>query len=103
MKYTGPLFFGSVSTFLEKFDVPNDPAEVIIDFKESRITDMSAIEALNKLTERYNKAGKKLHLRHLKRRLPRINQERRIGNRCECDRRSGVQSNGRLIHEFLVT
>ena len=43
----------------------NDPAEVIIDFKESRITDMSAIEALNKLTERYHKAGKKLHLRHL--------------------------------------
>ena len=37
----------------------------IIDFKESRITDMSAIDALNKLTERYAKAGKKLQLRHL--------------------------------------
>jgi SulP family sulfate permease len=61
----GPLFFGSVTTFLEKFDVANDPAEVVIDFKESRITDMSAIEALNKLTGRYNKAGKTLHLRHL--------------------------------------
>lgn len=61
----GPLFFGSVSTFLEKFDVQNDPAEVIIDFKESRIADMSAIEALNKLTEHYHKAGKQLHLRHL--------------------------------------
>jgi sulfate permease, SulP family len=61
----GPLFFGSITTFLEKFDTENDPAEVIIDFKESRITDMSAIEALNKLTERYHKAGKKLHLRHL--------------------------------------
>ncbi|WP_205508904.1 SulP family inorganic anion transporter [Longitalea arenae] len=61
----GPLFFGSITTFLEKFDVANDPPEVIIDFKESRITDMSAIEALNKLTERYHKAGKKLLLRHL--------------------------------------
>jgi SulP family sulfate permease len=61
----GPLFFGSVTTFLEKFDVANDPTEVIIDFRESRITDMSAIEALNKLTERYDKAGKTLHLRHL--------------------------------------
>jgi sulfate permease, SulP family len=61
----GPLFFGSVTTFVEKFDVQNDPAEVIIDFKESRITDMSAIEALNKLTERYQKAGKTLRLRHL--------------------------------------
>ncbi|KUJ57357.1 SulP family inorganic anion transporter [Chryseobacterium aquaticum] len=61
----GPLFFGSTTTFLEKFEVANDPAEVIVDFKESRVTDMSAIEALSKLTERYHKAGKKLHLQHL--------------------------------------
>lgn len=61
----GPLFFGSISAFNEKFDVLNDPQEVIIDFKESRVVDMSAIEALNKLTERYNKLNKKLHLRHL--------------------------------------
>ena len=61
----GPLFFGSVTTFLEKFDVLNDPQEVIIDFRESRVADMSAIEALNKLTERYQKANKILHLRHL--------------------------------------
>lgn len=61
----GPLFFGSVTTFNEKFDVMNDPEEVIIDFKDSKVADMSAIEALNKLTERYYKAGKKLHLKHL--------------------------------------
>ncbi|MDB2314610.1 SulP family inorganic anion transporter [Flavobacteriaceae bacterium] len=61
----GPLFFGSISAFNEKFDVLNDPQEVIIDFKESRVVDMSAIEALNKITERYLKMGKKLHLRHL--------------------------------------
>jgi SulP family sulfate permease len=61
----GPLFFGSVTTFSEKFDVAGDPKEVIIDFKDSRVTDMSAIEALNKLTERYHKVGKKLHLKHL--------------------------------------
>lgn len=61
----GPLFFGSVTAFNEKFDVLNDPSEVIIDFRESRVADMSGIEALNKLTERYNKAGKILHLRHL--------------------------------------
>ncbi|MEN8787091.1 MAG: STAS domain-containing protein, partial [Flavobacteriales bacterium] len=61
----GPLFFGSVTTFSEKFDVENDPQEVIIDFAESKVSDMSAIEALNKLTERYLKAGKKLHLKHL--------------------------------------
>jgi SulP family sulfate permease len=61
----GPLFFGSITAFNEKFDVPNDPDEVIIDFKDSRVVDMSAIEALNKLTERYRAAGKKLQLRHL--------------------------------------
>ncbi|MGB5170907.1 MAG: SulP family inorganic anion transporter [Eudoraea sp.] len=61
----GPLFFGSISLFNEKFDVLNDPDEVIIDFKESRVVDMSAIEALNKITERYQKVGKKIHLRHL--------------------------------------
>ncbi len=61
----GPLFFGSVTLFNEKFDVINDPEEVIIDFAESRVVDMSAIEALNKLTERYHKMGKKVHLRHL--------------------------------------
>jgi len=61
----GPLFFGSVATFSEKFDVSGDPNEVIIDFKDSRVADMSAIEALSKLTERYHKEGKKLHLKHL--------------------------------------
>ena len=61
----GPLFFGSVSAFNEKFDILNDPDEIIIDFKESRVVDMSAIEALNKITERYLKVGKKVHLRYL--------------------------------------
>lgn len=61
----GPLFFGSTAAFIEKFDVLNDPNEVVIDFKESKVVDMSAIEALNKITEKYHKEGKKLHLRHL--------------------------------------
>lgn len=61
----GPLFFGSVTVFNEKFDVLNDPEEIVIDFQESRIVDMSAIEALNKITERYHKVGKKVHLKHL--------------------------------------
>lgn len=61
----GPLFFGSVQTFSEKFDPLNDPDEIIIDFMESRVADMSAIEALNRMTERYSKVGKKVTLRHL--------------------------------------
>lgn len=61
----GPLFFASTTAFIEKFDAANDPEEIIIDFKDSRVADMSAIEALNVVTQRYNKVGKKVHLRHL--------------------------------------
>ncbi|MFY7826750.1 MAG: SulP family inorganic anion transporter [Flectobacillus sp.] len=61
----GPLFFGSTTTFLEKFDIQNDPDEIIIDFKESRIADMSAIDTVNKLTEKYAKLNKIVRLRHL--------------------------------------
>ena len=61
----GPLFFGSTTMFAEKFDVESDPEHIVIDFRESRVSDMSAIEALNKITELYTSVGKKVHLRHL--------------------------------------
>ncbi|GGG78413.1 sodium-independent anion transporter [Parapedobacter pyrenivorans] len=61
----GPLFFGSVAGFLEKFDIESDPDEVIIDFKESRVADMSAIDALNKITARYSDMNKHVRLKHL--------------------------------------
>lgn len=61
----GPLFFGSTTVFAEKFDVMNDPKEVVIDFKESRVVDMSAIDILNKLTDRYQSQGKTIRLKHL--------------------------------------
>ena len=61
----GPLFFASVANFNDKFDVFGDPENVIVDFKDSRVYDMSGIDALNKLTERYKAVNKKLHLRHL--------------------------------------
>ena len=63
----GPLFFGSVSNFLELFDVKNDPRSVIVDFADSRVADHSAIEAISVLTERYVREGKKVHVRHLSR------------------------------------
>ncbi|MEG0529453.1 MAG: sodium-independent anion transporter, partial [Bacilli bacterium] len=46
----GPLFFGSTSTFLDKFEINSDPKEIIIDLKESRVVDMSAIDSLNLIT-----------------------------------------------------
>ena len=61
----GPLFFGSTTAFLEKFEPDTDPEQVVIDFKESRVADMSAIDALHKITERYAKQDKFVQLRHL--------------------------------------
>ena len=61
----GPLFFASTTLFLEKFDYQNDPNEIIIDFKDSRVMDLSAIEAINKVANFYLSKGKNVHLRHL--------------------------------------
>lgn len=61
----GPLFFGSARTFKEIFDYKNDPEEVIIDFSKSSVRDHSAIEALNYITGKYEKCGKRIHLKHL--------------------------------------
>jgi len=61
----GPLFFGSVQAFADLFDVENDPKNIVIDFKNARVMDSSGVEAIEKLTEKYAKAGKRLTLRHL--------------------------------------
>ncbi len=61
----GVLYFGSVREFGESMSPATDPDEVIIDFKDARVADYSSMEALNALTERYRKAGKRLRLRHL--------------------------------------
>ncbi len=61
----GPLFFGSVKNFRELFTPLDDPDDVVIEFQNSRVTDHSAIEAIDSLAMQYIKAGKKLHLRHL--------------------------------------
>ena len=61
----GPLFFGSVKSFMELFNPENDPDDVILEFQNSRVVDHSAIEAIDNLAEKYIRAGKKLHLRHL--------------------------------------
>jgi SulP family sulfate permease len=61
----GPLFFGSVRNFSELFDPKSDSSSVILDFKNSRVYDHSAIEAIDSLALRYIKAGKTLKLRHL--------------------------------------
>ncbi len=61
----GPLFFGSVQNFHDLFEPKHDPAEVIVDFYDSRVADHSGIEAIDSLAERYQRHDKTLHLRHL--------------------------------------
>ncbi len=62
---TGPLFFGSVQNFHELFDPANDPQEVVVDFANTRVYDHSGLEAIDTLAERFARAQKTLHLRHL--------------------------------------
>ena len=61
----GPLFFASVTSFKDMFTIPDDPEDVVIDFYYSRVYDQSGLEAINGLAERYQAAGKRLHLTHL--------------------------------------
>ena len=61
----GPLFFGSVANFKDLFSPKEDPKKVIIEFKDSRVADHSALEAIDSLADRYIAEGKELHLRHL--------------------------------------
>ena len=61
----GPLFFGAITAFNEKFEIKSDPQNVEIDFLESRISDQSAIEAVNVLAHKYREEGKNITLKHL--------------------------------------
>ena len=59
------LFFGAVASFEGIFDIKNDPKTVVIDFKNSEIKDMSALESLAKMTNKYASLDKVLYLKNL--------------------------------------
>jgi len=61
----GSLFFASISSFQNLFSPKDDPKDVVIEFRRARVMDHSALQAIDTLAERYQQAGKKLHLRHL--------------------------------------
>ena len=63
----GPLFFGSTASFIELFDISNDPKLVILDFAESRIVDQSGLQAIEDIASKYAAADKQIMLRHLSR------------------------------------
>lgn len=61
----GPLFFGSIQNFNQKFDIINDPEKIEIDFIESRVSDHSGMEAIRNIIEKYKKLNKSVILKHL--------------------------------------
>ncbi len=61
----GPIFFGSVANFLEQFTPEEDSDDVVVEFKNARVADHSAIEAIDTLAERYLSRNKTMHLKHL--------------------------------------
>jgi len=61
----GPLFFGSVTSFNEQFDIEKDPKKVILDFKGARVMDISGVEAIDAITKKYKDSGKTLTIRHI--------------------------------------
>ena len=62
---SGPLFFGSIQNFHDLFTPRDDPQEVVVDFADARVYDHSGLEAIDALAERFARAQKTLHLRHL--------------------------------------
>jgi len=61
----GSLFFASAAGFAALFTPKDDPDEVVVEFRQAKVVDHSAIEAIDALATRYQQAGKRLHLRHL--------------------------------------
>ncbi|PKL77828.1 MAG: sodium-independent anion transporter [Candidatus Melainabacteria bacterium HGW-Melainabacteria-1] len=62
---SGYLFFASTQNFLDQFTVKEDPHEVHISFRHSRVMDHSGLEAIHQLTNRYLRQQKVLHLAYL--------------------------------------
>ena len=63
--FDGPLFFGSVTAFNDNFDIKHDPKNVVLDFKNARVMDISGVEAIDAITKKYLEAGKTIKIRHL--------------------------------------
>lgn len=63
--FDGPLFFGCVTAFNEEFDLAHDPQNIVLDFKDARVMDISGVEAIDAITKKYLDAGKTIKIRHL--------------------------------------
>ena len=64
-RVNGSLFFGSVTSFKDLFNVSDDPEEVICDFEHSLVCDYSAVAAIKSIYKRYHEEGKHFPVKHL--------------------------------------
>ena len=71
-EFEGPLFFGSVSYFNEQFDIQDDPKNVVLDFKNARVMDISGVEAIDAIGKKYQESGKNIKIRHLSKECKKI-------------------------------
>jgi len=58
----GQLFFGTMSAFIDHFDYKNDPAKIEIDFQHSHIWDQSAVEAIARVIDKYQREGSSVYV-----------------------------------------
>ena len=59
----GPLFFASTDKFINSFNYDEDVSKVEIDFLESKIVDESAVEAIDKVINKFKKNNIKVNIR----------------------------------------
>lgn len=62
---SGPVFFGSTSSFSSIFASKTDPSTVVLDFSDSKLVDHSAVDAVYSLAEKYAEMGKTVILQGL--------------------------------------
>jgi len=58
----GILFFGSVLNFKDSFTVKDDPKSVILDLKNARVMDFSALEAIDSVAQKYKAEDKRFRI-----------------------------------------
>ncbi|KIV54016.1 SulP family inorganic anion transporter [Aneurinibacillus migulanus] len=59
---SGQLFFGTMTHFVDVFDFHGDPDNIVIDFSHSHIWDHSAVTAIAKVVDKYQKVDKKVKI-----------------------------------------
>lgn len=62
---SGPLFFGTMTYFIEQFHFTEDPEQSVIDLSRSHVWDHSAVAAISKVVSKYRQLGKHVSIEGL--------------------------------------